>query len=131
VYCWTSPNSIQFITNFSACRGYYAGPTGLVVSSDIITRGGVNVAKILRYIFNRLTTVSDIASTNSWGIYGTTTTNYYVDYTYDSLNEEYQVDIYLTAGSVNIASMTLRFNSDDSGEGSEIIAQCLQVTSYQ
>ena len=102
-----------------------------IASSNIIALGGVNLAKILRFIFNRLTTVTDISSTNSWAPYGTTTDNYYVDYTYDSGNNEYQVDIYKTTGNVNIASMTLSFNDDDGGLGSEIIAQCLQVTSYQ
>lgn len=130
-YCWFTPQTFIYLSSFSTCRAYYTGPYGVINSSDIITRGGVDLAKILKFIFNRLTTVTDIASTNTWGSYGTTTTNYYVDYTYDSGNNDYLVDIYRTSDNVNIASISsLSFLSDNAAEESFIAAQCLYVTLY-
>lgn len=131
VYCWFTPSTYIYLSSFSTCKGYYTGPAGVINTSDIITRGGVDLAKILKYIFNRLTTVSNIASTNTWGSYGTTTTNYYVNYIYDSGNNDYAVNIYRTTGNVNIASISnLSFLNADAAQESFIAAQCLYVALY-
>jgi hypothetical protein len=96
-----------------------------------MTKGGIDLSKILRFIFNRLTTVSNISSTNSWGIYGTTSTNYYVNYTYDMGNNDYTVNIYRTSDAVNIASISsLSFLNDNAAEESFIACQCLYVALY-
>ena len=130
-YCWFTPQTYIYLSSFSTCRAYYTGPSGVINTSDIFTRGGVDLVKILKVIFNRLPTVSNIASTNSWSPYGSTTTNYYVNYTYDPINNDYAVDIYRTNDNVNIASISsLSFlNADAAGE-SFIAAQCLYVTLY-
>lgn len=131
VYCWFTPQTYIYLSSFASCKAYYTGTYGVINSSDIISRGGNDLAKILKYIFSRLTTVSDIASTNTWGSFGTTTTNYYVDYTYDSINNDYLVDIYRTSDNVNIASISsLSFLSADGAQESFIAAQCLYVTLY-
>lgn len=131
-YCWFTPQTYIYLSSFASCRGYYSGPGGVIVTSDIISSGGVNLAKILRFIFNRLPTVSNISSTSAWGAYGTTTQNYYVNYTYDIGNNDYAVDIYRTTGAVNIASISnLSFTNDDAAQESVIAAQCLYVASYE
>ena len=131
-YCWFTPQTYIYLSSFASCRGYYSGPGGVVVTSNIISSGGVNLAKVLRFIFNRLPTVSNISSTSSWGAYGTTSQNYYVSYTYDSGNNDYAVNIYRTTGSVNVASISnLSFTNDDAAQESVIAAQCLYVASYE
>lgn len=128
IYCWHTPDEDAYTENFSLCKLYMKSQ---VTNSTIPTLGGTNLSIILKYIFGRLVTVTDIASTTSWSGYGTTSQAYYVDYTYDPINNDYQVDIYRTSGAVNIASMTMSFNNDNGGGGSEIIVQCLAVASYE
>lgn len=131
IFYWFSPQEYTYLANFNACKGYYSGPTGLVMTYISTWPGGApNLTKILRHIFNRLTTVTDITSTNSWGVFGTTTQNYYVTYTNVSGNQ-YTVNVYRTTGAVNIATISLDFLKDDAAEESYISAQPLQVTSFE
>lgn len=120
------------MSSFATCRGYYTSPGGVIATSDIVSRGGVNLAKVLKFIFNRLPTVSNIGSSTVWGIYGTTSQAYYVNYTYNIINNEYAIDIYRTAGAVNVASITyLTFTNADAAQDSQIGAQCLNIASYE
>ena len=131
-YCWFTPFEYIYLSSFATCRGYYTSPGGVIATSDIVSRGGVNLAKVLKFIFNRLPTVSNIGSTTVWGIYGTTSQAYYVNYTYDPINNEYTIDIYRTAGAVNVASITyLTFTNADAAQDSQIGAQCLYIASYE
>jgi hypothetical protein len=125
------------LSSFASCRAYYTAngipdqSGGVIIRSDIMTRGGLDVAKILRYIFNRLPTVSNISSNSVWGIYGTTSTNYYVNYIYDSGNNDYTVNIYRTSDNANVASISsLSFLNADAAQESFIDCQCLYVALY-
>ena len=137
VYCWFTPSIYIYLSSFASCRAYFTAngiseqSGGVIIRSNIAALGGIDLTKILRFIFNRLPTVSNISSTNNWGIYGSTTPNYYVNYTYDSGNNDYTVDIYRTSDNANIASISsLSFVNNDAAQESFIACQCLYVVLY-
>jgi hypothetical protein len=137
VYCWFTPSIYIYLSSFASCRAYFTASGiseqsgGVIIRSNIAALGGIDLTKILRFIFNRLPTVSNISSTNNWGIYGSTTPNYYVNYTYDSGNNDYTVDIYRTSDNANIASISsLSFVNNDAAQESFIACQCLYVALY-
>jgi len=103
-------------SSFSTCKTTIRNSIILQSLSNI----GADTRKILQFVVNRLTTVTDVSNTNSWAPYGTTTINY--DLTYPTkdpdpvvptVNNIVTFEIRKNLDSSLVANGTLTFLSND------------------
>lgn len=103
------------LNSFSTCKTTVKTQISAVQSSV-----GADNVLILRFIVDRLLTVSNISSTNSFG--GTTTQNYYVNYTYvegknpnpgDGGYSTYSFEVKKSSDNSIVSTGVLTFLSED------------------
>jgi len=72
----TSYSFSNYYSSFSA------GKTTIrnLILAQSLSNIGADTRKVLQFVVNRLTTVTDVSNTNSWAPYGTTTINYDLTY---------------------------------------------------
>jgi hypothetical protein len=78
-----------------------------LITAQSLSNIGADTKKVLQFIVNRLTVVTNVSNTNSWSPYGTTTINY--DLTYPTKDP----DPVVPAGN-NVVTFEMRKNSDSS-----------------
>jgi hypothetical protein len=89
--------------SFSTCKTNIRN----LITAQSLSNIGADTKKVLQFIVNRLTIVTNVSNTNSWTPYGTTTINY--DLTYPT-KDPYPV---VPAGN-NVVTFEMRKNSDSS-----------------
>lgn len=91
------------LSSFSTCKTTIRNSITAQSLSDI----GADTKKVLQFVVNRLTTVTNVSNTNSWPPYGTTSINY--DLTYPTKDP----DPVVPTGN-NVVTFEIRKNSDSS-----------------
>jgi hypothetical protein len=89
--------------SFSTCKTNIRN----LITAQSLSNIGADTKKVLQFIVNRLTIVTNVSNTNSWTPYGTTTINY--DLTYPTKDP----DPVVPAGN-NVVTFEMRKNSDSS-----------------
>ncbi len=91
------------LSSFSSCKTTIRNS----ITAQSLSNLGADTKKVLQFVVNRLTTVTNVSNTNSWAPYGTTSINY--DLTYPTKDP----DPVVPTGN-NIVTFEIRKNLDSS-----------------